>query len=109
MNLFQNGMFKLASGMDSDFKIECDALTDDDWYALALEISKRVAPFGTVFGIPSGGDKLATNIRPFITRGSSTRLLVDDVYTTGGTIRKYRQRSDIAVQVSIRYRFGSEG
>lgn len=57
-NLFQIGDFRLHSGRKSTFKIECDALTDEDWETLARLISQRYT-FGWVHGIPKGGWKLA--------------------------------------------------
>ncbi len=55
-NLFIRQNFILHSGKPSDFKIECDALTDDDWECLAYLIAKRVS-FSSVVGVPNGGSK----------------------------------------------------
>lgn len=41
MNLFQTGNFKLHSGKTSNFKIECDALTDEDLETFAKLISEE--------------------------------------------------------------------
>ena len=38
MTLLQEGNFTLASGKTSEFKIECDALTQEDWSTAAHEI-----------------------------------------------------------------------
>ena len=40
-NLFQTANFILNSGVPSTFKIECDALTDEDIETFALLISKN--------------------------------------------------------------------
>lgn len=87
-NLFQIGAFSLASGKQSNFKIECDALTDPDWNALAQLVQHAAAPFGEVIGVPRGGLPLAARLKP--TEGP--RLVVDDVLTTGGSIRRLMTR-----------------
>jgi len=43
-------------------KIECDALTNSDWMALAFMISERIT-FNKVVGIPRGGTKLANELK----------------------------------------------
>ena len=40
--MFRKEQIKLNSGQLSDFKIECDALTEKDWECLAYLISKRL-------------------------------------------------------------------
>lgn len=89
MALFQTGDFTLASGKRSTFKIECDALTDEDWSSLARLIAERSGDFSSVVGIPRGGLKLAKALEPYASQGSHPRLVVDDVCTTGGTLQKY--------------------
>ena len=87
--LFQSGRFTLASGHTTDFKIECDALTDDDWQTIGHLLRTRLRPFGDVVGVPRGGLKLAEVMKQYITPGEPKLLIVDDVYTTGGSIRKF--------------------
>lgn len=58
-SLFQHGNFLLHSGDTTSFKIDCDALSDDDIETLAFEISLRVPPFSNVEGVPTGGLRLA--------------------------------------------------
>lgn len=88
MNLFQSGNFVLHSGAHSGFKIDCDALTSEDWRALASIISKKFR-FGRVWGIPRGGTKLANALLPYVTEGKT--LIVDDVLTTGNSMEEARR------------------
>ena len=87
MNLFQLGDFSLHSGAKSNWKIDCDALTDADWATLAWIIQTRVK-FGAVEGVPRGGLKLAAALLNYQTSGPL--LIVDDVLTTGGSMEKQR-------------------
>ena len=77
MNLFQLGKFTSHAGNELDWKIECDALTDEDWECLAKMISERTQ-FGSVYGIPRGGTKLAKALEKYITPKNPVRLVVDD-------------------------------
>lgn len=88
-NLFQMGRVALASGHESDFKIECDALTDDDIECLAYLISKR-AGFRQVHGVPTGGLRLQNALKKYIDSDPLLPvLIVDDVYTTGKSMARY--------------------
>jgi orotate phosphoribosyltransferase len=88
MNLFQLGDFTLASGAKSRWKLECDALTYDDWAALAEMVRQMVGAFSEVRGVPRGGLKLADALRPFA-GAFGPRLVVDDVLTTGGSMTRF--------------------
>lgn len=90
MSLFQLGDFTLYSGAASRWKIYCDALTDEDWQALAVMLAERLPPFGVAIGIPRGGIRLAVAMSAHCRKGSQTILLVDDVLTTGSSMEEYR-------------------
>jgi hypothetical protein len=91
VNLFQLGDFTLSSGAKSKWKLECDALGDDDWRALAEMIRQLVGPFSSVEGVPRGGLKLAELLRPHAEL-AGPHLIVDDVLTSGGSMERLRER-----------------
>lgn len=103
MHLFNYGDFTLHSGAKSSFKIDCDALTDEDIEAIAKMLMEILPPFGNVEGIPTGGLRLAEALKPYCTPGAkSTRgsyrdsewLIVDDVATTGKSIWDAMQKKE---------------
>lgn len=81
--LFQSGRFKSAAGLDLDWKIECDALTNEDWKCIAAVGAHALPQFGSVAGVPTGGHRLAKAFEPYRVDGVSRMLIVDDVWTTG--------------------------
>jgi hypothetical protein len=89
LSLFQLGAFKLHSGQQSGFKIECDELKAGDWSALAYLILRRYS-FREVYGVPRGGLALAEQLRPY--RSVGPILIVDDVLTTGTSMETERAR-----------------
>ena len=101
MNLFQLGNFISHAGNELEWKIECDALTDEDWDCLAKMISERTE-FGSLYGIPRGGVKLQNALEKYITKGNPIRLVVDDVYTTGKSMRDVMTGNDIGFVVFAR-------
>jgi orotate phosphoribosyltransferase len=90
-SLFQQGKFTLHSGEQSNYKIECDALTYKDWQTLAGMIADR-CKFSSVIGIPRGGIALSNQLQSYISSGPN--LIVDDVWTTGGSMRPYLNNYD---------------
>lgn len=101
MSLFQRGSFTLASGEVSSWKIECDALRAEDWAVLAELAVPRVAKFGTVVPVPRGGNRFAAALEPYSTPDSPVVLLVDDVFTTGGTITRVRDELSEALRRNV--------
>jgi orotate phosphoribosyltransferase len=91
--LFVDGEFISHSGKRLPFKIECDALTDDDLDTLAAAIARRVVKFGSVYGIPRGGVRIAAALRRYATGHSlDPVLVVDDVLTTGRSMEQAREQ-----------------
>lgn len=92
MALFRLGDFTLHSGDKSFFKIDCDALTDEDWATLARLIYESVPRFKKVIGIPDGGLKLAKALKVYrFPNPENPVLIVDDVLTTGKSMERIRQ------------------
>lgn len=88
MNLFQRSDIVLHSGEPSTWKIECDALEDDDIKTVAMLIAEWMHPFGNVEGVPQGGLRLASALKPY--RSEGLPLIVDDVLTTGASMEEHR-------------------
>lgn len=89
MSLFQLGHFQLHSGNYSDWKIDCDFLTDEDLMALAKIAADEILPeFGRVISIPTGGDRLATFLDVYSSSESHITVIVDDVLTTGKSMEE---------------------
>lgn len=95
MSLFQRGNFALHSGQESGYKIDCDFLTDEDLDTIAEMLSKRLRGFWRVEGVPQGGLRLAAAMKKYCTPYQPIRsdkiLIVDDVFTTGASMEKYRE------------------
>jgi hypothetical protein len=89
-DLFQTGNFRLHSGEESLWKIECDSLSAQDVATLALMLGQVLPPFGSVIGVPRGGLRLAEALGRHCRYGPL--LIVDDVLTTGRSMEGYHQR-----------------
>lgn len=88
MNLFQLGEFVLAAGQTSEFKLDCDALSDEDVATCAHLLAKRLPPFKSVEGVPQGGLRLAEALREHSLESAHSVIIADDVFTTGYSIQK---------------------
>lgn len=93
MSLFQLGDFKLHSGAESRWKIECDSLRDEDLEAVAVMLAERLPTFSRVVGIPTGGLRLAKAMERHYSEFPTDRfLIVDDVCTTGNSFQAHREK-----------------
>lgn len=103
MTLFQLGNFTLHSGEQSDFKIDCDALTEADWECLTVMARKIIgSQYGDIVPVPRGGVKWWEILSDFPHSGGP-RLIVDDVLTTGRSMRETMTRpNDVGLVVFAR-------
>lgn len=92
IDLFQKIDFKSHSGLDLSWKLEMDALTNNEWKCIAHMIMDYSKPFQAAIGIPRGGIKISQYLNEYAT-GISTDpyMLVDDVMTTGGSMENYKK------------------
>jgi len=107
MGLFNKGEFTLHSGKQTDFLINCNALTNEDLAALALQIKKLVPPFGRVIGIPRGGLRLARALHPLRTPDAEMTLVVDDVLTSGSSMQDMAEVIKGPVQGAVLFARGA--
>ena len=90
MNLFVKEDFISHAGNPLTWKIECDALSDDDWACIAhMIVEREMRPFSKVIGIPRGGKKLEEALQPYVSFGIYPVLVVDDVWTTGTSFAEF--------------------
>ena len=86
-DLFKSINFKSHSGIDLDWKIEMEVLSDSEWVTISKMIMERTSPFREAVGIPRGGVKLSNLLNEYATDDEKHPLcIVDDVLTTGSTI-----------------------
>jgi len=89
--LFDNTPLVGASGKRLTWKLECDALTDQDWEWAAHRAVELCPKFGSVVGVPTGGNRFAEAVsRVQSPTPGGPVLMVDDVITTGGSFKRYR-------------------
>jgi MoxR-like ATPase len=85
----QRQKFTTHSGLEANFKIECDHLTEEEIATFAILISNEIT-FSAVYGIPRGGTRIADALRPYADRDSPYAVIVDDVLTTGFSMEEAR-------------------
>ncbi len=102
MNLFIKEDFISHAGLPLTWKVECDALSDKDYEALAKIVSEKLT-FRDVKGIPRGGIPFEIALKPYCTNDENDPLLIaDDVYTTGTSMREVYEEGAIGVVVFSR-------
>jgi len=89
MNLFQNGDFILSSKTKSTWKIDCDALSEDDWLTLSIMAHNIIGNFSLAIGVPVGGCHFAKKLNNFCTHEGSI-LICEDVLTTGESMERIK-------------------
>ena len=90
-NLFSYGNFISHAGKPLKWKIECDALTTNDWDCLAhMVMERQKTPFSKVEGIPRGGIPFANALSKYASGNDKDMpMIVDDIFTTGKSIIDY--------------------
>ena len=91
--LFQSVDFKSHSGLELKWKIECDAISDPEWFTISQMIMEISVPFKEAIGIPRGGTKLGNLLNQYGTgKREDPVLLVDDVLTTGESMKQFKTK-----------------
>ena len=90
-NFLERKDFTMHSGEKTFFKIECDALTEEEINTFALLITSKVR-FSGLVGIPRGGIRITEALKKYTLSYalSTTTLIVDDVFTTGFSMEEER-------------------
>ena len=93
MNLFQSVDFISHSGLELKWKIECDALSDPEWFTISQMIMEISVPFKEAIGIPRGGTKLGNLLNQYGTgKREDPICIVDDVLTTGESMKEFKTK-----------------
>lgn len=90
LTLFNFGDVQLHSGKRSNFKIDCDDLTQDDLNSIAALVAPQLPPFSKCVGIPFGGTRLAVAFGKYAQGEAFPTLIVDDVLTSGSSMLEYK-------------------
>ena len=90
-HLFQSVDFKSHSGLELKWKIECDAISDPEWFTISQMIMEIASPFKEAVGIPRGVTKLGNLLNQYGTgKREDPICIVDDVLTTGGSMEEFK-------------------
>ena len=91
MALFVDEEFTSHAGLQLGWKIEMDALYENDWRCLAKMILEyETRPFREAVGIPRGGKRLGDILNESSTGNPDDPVLIfDDVYTTGTSFKEF--------------------
>ena len=89
--LFTAGDFTSHAGLPLKWKLECDAISPDEWRCIAKMIKDyQTEPFQAAVGIPRGGAPMGFALNAYATDNPENKLLsFDDVYTTGTSFKDY--------------------
>ena len=102
MNLFVKEDFISHAGLPLTWKVECDALDENDYEALAKIVSEKMT-FRDVKGIPRGGIPFEKALKPYSSNNDTDPLLIcDDVYTTGTSMREVYEDGALGIVVFAR-------
>ena len=87
-SLIQMGDFTSHAGLPLKWKLECDAITDEEWRCLAkMVMDYQDRPFYKAVGIPRGGLKFAEAMNEYASGNDVDQIMIcDDVFTTGTSI-----------------------
>lgn len=99
MSIFVRKDFVMHSGGIARFKIDCDALTDEDIETIAWIISQK-GKFKRVHGVPRGGLRLATALEKYKSE-EGVYLIVDDVLSTGASMEEAKAKLNWPTAVGV--------
>lgn len=95
MSLFEQGDFKLHSGDESWWRLNCDALTDEDIAVIARLLFHKLPPFmGVTCPASHEGSaaiRLVDALGQYLMPDTWNILIVDDVLTTGSSMLELKQ------------------
>ena len=107
VKLFQLGDFTSHAGLSLKWKLECDAITDDEWRCLAKMIMDyQKHPFSEAFGIHRGGLKLAEALNEYASGNHDHfPIICDDVFTTGTSMVEFVAEKYPTFTLAMGYRW----
>jgi len=92
-SLFESGNFKLHSGDETWWRINLEFLKNESLETIAKWAYHHVVKFKAVEGVPTGGERLAKFLEPYVAPDELIDyplLIVDDVLTTGESMELHR-------------------